>query len=458
MGKINRRELFALILILLAFLSMFVNLGVLEPVGDEPLRLTLAYEMYLRGDFFQPTRLGAYYFNKPPMFMWLTILSSKIVGWNVLTVRILSVFFTFFSSLAVIFFSYKVFKNSLLAFICGLSFITFGDILFFYGYLGEIDATFTFFIAVMMFLQYLGFTKENGSFIVMSGVVAGLAFLLKGFNAYGFFGLTFLGLSIYYREYFKLFSKPFIVSYILAVLIPAAWLIQTVSPVDYLKMMFFEVAMRAEGSKDFHKFFTHLISFPIQNIKQTLLTSLLVLFVLVRYKVQILKHPIKAFLLIILINYVPYLLFAGGKGMYTVDARYILPLLPFVAVVFGYILNKPQKDWIIRTFFVLSIISILLRFVYGLVVIPEKSKKYGSIEKISADIVSIIDKNQKIACSCNEFKAVCFFVERDLKKIVGFPFVYPDWKYLITCSDYKDGKLIKSYEYKGGLIELYERK
>ncbi len=457
MGKISKKELFTFSLIILAFISMLPNLYVLEPRGDEPLRLTLAYEMFLRGDFIQPTRLGSLYFNKPPMFMWLVNFFANFTGWNVLAVRVVSVIFTLLTSFAVILFTYRVLKNRFTALVAGLTFITFGDILFYYGFLGEIDATFTFFVAVMIFSQYLGFSRDNSKFILLSGFLASIAFLLKGFSAYGFFGLTFLALAIYFRDYLKLISKPFILSYLIAVGIPALWLLQTEDPLNYLKMMLFEVSTRAEGSKDFYKFLAHLVSFPVQNFKQTLLHSILLTIVLIKYRVKIFKHPIKAFLLIILLNYLPYLLFAGGKGMYTVDARYVIPLFPLTAVVFAYIFVRPQKEWIIKTFFVFSITAIILRFVYGFIVIPEKARKSGSIEKISADIVNIIEKDKKVACSCRKYKAICFFVERDLNKIVGYPFIYPDWKYLITCNDYKDGKLIKSYKYKGGIIEVYER-
>ena len=79
------------------------------------------------------------------------------------------------------------------------------------------------------------------------------------------------------------------------------------------------------------------------------------------------------------------------------------------------------------------------------------------MEGITVDIVNRIDKNEKVACACREYKAICFYLEKHLNKIVGYPFVYPDWKYLITCSDYKDGKLLKRYEYRGGFIEVYER-
>jgi len=157
----NRQEVITLFLILLAFFSMLPNLSVLEPRGDEPLRLTLAYEMFVRGDYIQPTRLGDLYFNKPPMFMWLVVLFSKVVGWNILTVRLISVIFTLLTSFFVSLFAYRVFKNLFLGLIAGLSFITFADILFYYGYLGEIDATYTFFVAVMMFSIYFGFSKET---------------------------------------------------------------------------------------------------------------------------------------------------------------------------------------------------------------------------------------------------------------------------------------------------------
>ncbi len=453
----NRQEILASSLIILAVISMLPNLSVLEPRGDEPLRLTLAYEMFIRGDYIQPTRLGQLYFNKPPMFMWLVVIFSKFVGWNILTVRLISVFFTALTSLFIVLFTYRIFKNLFLSLVAGLTFITFADILFYYGFLGEIDATYTFFVAVMMFSIYFGFSKERPIFILIAGFLAGVIFLFKGYNAYGFYGLTILALAIYYRDYTKLFSKEFILSYIISVLIPILWLIQTADPVKYLQTMFYEVSSRAEGSKDIRKFFTHIISFPIQNIKQTLLTSLLVIFVLIKYRVKILKHPIKAFLLILLLNYIPYLLFAGGKGMYTVDTRYVVPLFPLVAVIFAYILVRAKREWIVKTFFILVIISILLRLAYGLVYFPKKAEKDGSLEKISADIVSTIDTNQKVACACRQYKGICFFLERDMGKIVGYPHIYPDWKYLVTCSDYRDGKLIKSFRYKGGKIDLYER-
>ncbi len=453
----DKKVLFGLFLIFAATLSMVVNLGIPEARGDEPLRLTLAYEMFLNHNYIQPTRLGKLYFNKPPLFMWFILLSSKIFGWNVIAVRVISIIFTLLTSLVIMFFGYKVFRDLFLGVVAGLSFITFGDILFYYGYLGEIDATFTFFVALIMFSLFLGYERNDNKFVVLAGLLTGVAFLFKGFVIYGFYGLTLIALTIYYKQYLKLFSKENIFSYVLSVVIPFVWLIQTADPINYAKMMLFEVSTRAEGTKNITKFFTHLVSFPLQNLKQTLLTNILVLFVLIRYKVNIFKHPVKALLLIILLNYLPYLLFAGGKGMYSVDTRYVVPLFPVLAVVFAYILIQPKKEWIIKAFFGLVIFSIVLRFLFGVIVFPKKEGKTGILEAIAIDIVQHVDKKDKIACSCGEFKVICFYLEKNLGAIVGYPEVYPDWKYLVTCNEFKEGKLLKKYRYKRGLIELYER-
>ncbi len=308
-----------------------------------------------------------------------------------------------------------------------------------------------------MFSLFLGYDRNDSKFIILAGLLTGIAFLFKGFVIYGFYGLTLIALTIYYKRYLEFFSKENIISYLLSIIIPFVWLIQTADPINYAKMMLFEVSSRAEGSKNITKFLPHLISFPLQNIKQTLLTSALVLVVLIRYKVDVFKYPIKVFLLILFLNYLPYLLFAGGKGIYSVDTRYVIPLFPLLAVVFAYILIQPKKEWIIKTFFVLAIISILLRFTLGLAVFPKKEGKTGILEGIAIDIIQQVDKKDKIVCSCGEFKAICFYLEKNLGKIVAYPEVYSDWKYLVTCTNFNEGKLVKKYKYRGGLIELYER-
>jgi len=99
----------------LTFISLLPNLNVYNLRGEEAKRLIPAFEMHKTGDLINLTYLGDLYLNKPPLFYWLTVLSSEIFGWDTITVRVVSVFFVFLTAVLIYFFSRHLFRNEKVA-------------------------------------------------------------------------------------------------------------------------------------------------------------------------------------------------------------------------------------------------------------------------------------------------------------------------------------------------------
>ncbi len=431
----------------LTFLSLLPNLNVYNLRGEEAKRLIPAYEIYKTGDFINLTYLGDIYLNKPPLFYWLTVLSSEIFGWDTITVRAISVFFVFLTAVLIYFFSRYLFRDEKAAVFSSISYITFFDVLFWYGWIGEIDATFTFFIFTMFVLQFIGFTEKKSLFILLSGVFAGLSFLLKGLPSYLFFGINFLVLAIYYRRYFEILRPVYLLSYSIAALIPAVWILSTVKPFELLKTLVYESSQRVK--KDTHSLLKHLINYPLTNLKQTLPSSIFLIYLAIRKKIP-LNSTVKFLLLVLFINYLPYLLSAGSHG------RYIMPLFPVLSLVVGYSLSK-SSERLQKVFLITALFFIVLRLLVGSFLVPYIMKKDGNIKEIAYRISEIINDG-RIACNCEgSHKSVCFFVDVYEDTITKLPYIEKNWDFLIDCKNLDGGKLISKFKYRKEYIKLYKR-
>ncbi|ACO03217.1 MAG TPA: dolichyl-phosphate-mannose--protein mannosyltransferase [Persephonella sp.] len=457
MFKINLlSDKYILSLIILGVLSLFPNINVYEFRGEESLRVIVSYEMVKSGNFLQPTFLGDLYFNKPPLFNWFIAISSFLIPWSELTARIVTIIFLSLTLLLIYRFSYKIFSDKITALFSSLIYLTFTDILFWYGYLAEIDVTLAFFIFLMIYFQYFGFIENRKDYILLSGVVAGLSFLLKGFPALVFFGITYFALIIFTRR-FKEFLNPFLyISAGISILIPALWILNTADPERYIQKLFLESIVRTRGGSDILKFLTHLVEYPLLNIKQLIpgvIFAFIVIFLHFRKKLSIvLPENIKLLLFIVALNYIPYILAVESRG------RYVIPLFPVLAVVFGYILVKAQKEKLLRAFVYTALFFITVRFLLGFIGFPILMEKKASRKKVAYDIIQEVDISKNIACDCSPEKSVCLYIDFEKGEPLKKSKYMKNWDYLIDCSGNKKGNLLKVYDLKGKKIYLYEKR
>lgn len=450
------REKIILILILFAILSLFPNLDVLEFRGEESLRTLIAYEMFKEKNFLQPTVLGENYYLKPPLFNWLIILYSFIFGWSELTGRFLTITFLVLNAILVYIFSFTLFKNKIFSLISSLIFLTFFDVIFWYGYLAEIDITYTFFIFLMITFLYTGFYENKNIFLFFAGIILGISFLLKGFPSIAFFTFTLLGLIVYFKNLKIVLNPSLLTGLLFALFISFLWIINTANPEKYLYFLFYESLSRVDVNNNFDLInrLTNVLFFPILNFKQLLPTSFVVLLIFISYyktekKINI-DTRIKTLILVVIVNYLPFLISKSA-------GRYILPLFPLIAIIFAYFIVNIGKDKWIKVFITISAFIILLRFLAGFIGIPIYMEKKISRKAIAEDMYTTINKSKNVAFDCYDEKVFALYLDLKLNTVIKKSNLSENWHYLIDCRNKENLKLLKEYDLKNSKIFIYEK-
>ena len=429
------------------FFSMFANLHRLPFKNEESLRLTVAYEMYHTGNYLQPTFLGELYFNKPPLFNWLIVAYSYLFPWSELTLRALSLSATAITCLLVFLFALYLLKDKRTALIASLLYLSFGNVLFFYGFLGEIDAVFTLFVFAGMISLYLWWEKSSWLFASLSGFLFGLSFLLKGFPAFAFFGISLLTLSLYHRKPFELLKPKALLSYALCIAPPTLWLLTTQEPFVYLKTLWMESFSRV-SDKDFSRLW-HVLSFPLINFKDLLPASALFVFALwVIRKELFFPKVLLPVLLLFLFNYLPYL-FSNSAG------RYIMPLYPLLALLFSpYVSKALEKEGFKRAFYGVLLFVLLLRIAYGLVYFPYVENKDTSRKRIAKEIFKLTESHS-VACECPEEKSICLYLSlwrgEPIKRL---HLTEPRAGFAVVCENRLVGNVVKEFSVGGRKVYL----
>ena len=455
MEIIKNKERLFLILVFIGYVSLFINLNLYEFRNEESLRTIVSFEMKYFQNWFQPTVLGENYYLKPPLFNWLIIASSFIFKWSEFTARFVSLLFLGLTMIGIYIFSYKLLKNKIVSLLSALIYLTFIDILFWYGYLAEIDITLTFFVFITLYFQIFGFLNKNQKYIYISGLLIGLTFLLKGFPAYLFYALTFVGLTIYTKRFKEFFNPAWWIATSIAITIPIIIFLKSENFYKYVNSLLIESLVRAEGETDITKFFRHILTYPLLNFKQLLPTSLFFLiglFMLRRNQSKFkIPDTIKILIVIVFINYLPYLLAVESRG------RYILPLFPFLAIIFAFFLNKIKSEKFLKSFYYTLIVIVIIRLILGIVGFPILMKYKESRRKIAYDIAKKVDISKNIAFDCAPEKSVALYLDFIRNKPVVKSKFLENWDYLISCNNLKNFKVVEIYKLKKNTIYLYKK-
>ena len=442
-----------IVIVLVSLIYLFAVLKPYEFTGEEPLRVIVAYEMLHNHNLFQPTFLGDIYLNKPPLFNWFIILSSYFIGWSDLTARMVTLFFLFLTSVGIYKFSFELTKDEKLSTLSSIIFLSFIDILFWYGNFGEIDITLGFFVFLLIYFLYKGYTENKPVLFIFSGIFTGIAFLLKGFPAYLFFGFTYLSIIIFYKDWKRLINPFIVLAVLIAFIIPVIWIINVPEPLNYIKTLFLESTERGKGITNPFKFIYHIFVYLSLNFKQLLPASFFVVLMLFIYRKKKIHIPenIKLLIFIILLNYIPYLLLVETRG------RYIIPLFPIISIVFAYIMYSFKNTKIFKIYVYTVLILILVRLLFGYIHFPVSFKKRLPQREVAQDIYQNIDTSKKIAFDCYKDK----FITAYLDFMIGRPLLKSkytkDWDYILVCKKIKEGKLLKVYKTRAKTLYLYQR-
>lgn len=138
---------------------------------------------------------GQYYFDKPPLYFWLSLPFFKLFGPGEWQARIISDFAAIGVSVLVYLIGKRLF-SSLVGFLSFLIFITLGQVYVRFSH-GNLDALLVFLFLASFYFYLLSEAKKN--FSVFAGAGLGLGFLVKGWLL-GLFPLTLVFIYSLFKE------------------------------------------------------------------------------------------------------------------------------------------------------------------------------------------------------------------------------------------------------------------
>ncbi len=194
--------------ILLLIPALLINLGLLAVIEDEAIRGLVALEMLYSGDYIAPTINGSPYYNKPPLYNWIILMSYTLWGQaNEFSLRFPTALFTLIYG-GLVYRLYREDMGKLGAISVALLTLTCGRIFFYDSFLGLIDMCFSMCMFCLMIGSYHFARKEQWTrMFVFAYTLAAIGFMLKTLPAVVFLGLSLLVICISSKA-FKQFFRP----------------------------------------------------------------------------------------------------------------------------------------------------------------------------------------------------------------------------------------------------------
>jgi len=337
------------VLFLLLLLSLYV-IAYLLPLGgrdlfvpDETRYAAIPQEMIAGGDWIVPHLNGLRYFEKPPLGYWLHAGSLLLFGENNFAARLPSALAVGLSALLIFFMVKKarwglyeehrhgapiaaalVFLSSLAVFVVGTNAV--------------LDSLFSFFLTTCITAYYAateskpGSAKEKG-WLIMAGMLCGLAFLTKGFLAFAVPILALVPYLLWQRRYADILRMSWL-PIVVAVVVSLPWAVSVhLKEPDFWHYFFWDEHIRRFAASDAqHKqsFWYFLLATPAMIFPWTCMTPAAVAGIKKLWREQ----PECAGLLKLCLCWVivPFLFFSLSNGKLL---TYILPCFPPFAVLMG---------------------------------------------------------------------------------------------------------------------------
>jgi 4-amino-4-deoxy-L-arabinose transferase-like glycosyltransferase len=314
-------------------------------IGDEALRCLVAMEMDFQNNYLVPTTNGEFYFSKPPLYNWILLLFFKIYGsvdeW---IARVPTVLFTLSFTFIIYRYYHKVYKDKKNAIIVALMFLTCGRIMFWDSFLALIDI----FFSMLMFLLFMviykyGRSHNYKSLYFFAYLITFLGFMLKGFPAPVFLGITLGTYILLYKDWSILFKWTHVISFLFFGSLIAIYFYfynqyldasQTVAP------LLEQATKRTILKYPILDVLKHIITYPFENIYHFLPWSTLILTVLRLDFFKLLNEN----------DFIRFTFwcFIANLSIYWISPevfpRYVLMLTPLIFGVFLYFYEHENED------------------------------------------------------------------------------------------------------------------
>lgn len=343
---------FVFIVFMIFAIYFFLHIGKPLFAPDETRYMEISREMIETGDFISPKLDGVRYFEKPVLGYWLVALSQSIFGINQFAARLPSILATMLMALMTALAVKRLPEGSDYYRLAAVIFL-FMPMPFAISSVCSLDAMFScavtativsFFFAVQA-LENRKSDKLYYLLLVLTGVFAGLAFLIKGFLAYALPVLAVLPWLIITKRWKVIFQAPWIPFFVsLFVIAPWAWAIHREEPDYWRYFVVVEHLQRFLGQEEAQHAKNPFYFFA--TLAWGTATWLVFLPVLaIGWKKVSFKQSGVIFLLSWALG--PFLFLSASSGKL---APYILPCFPPIAAIIAlgfhrYFENTPVSKW-----------------------------------------------------------------------------------------------------------------
>ncbi|MDR0477288.1 MAG: phospholipid carrier-dependent glycosyltransferase [Desulfobulbaceae bacterium] len=350
MNDVNRQQkrqgqlVYALLLLSFYVLAYLVPLGARDLfVPDEPRYAEIPREMIATGDWTVPHFNGLKYFEKPVLGYWLHGASLLLFGENNFAVRLPSALATGLSALLIFLLVGKAQRKEgdrqeyTVPAIAALIFLASVEV-FAVGNTAVLDSLFSFFLTACVAAFYYATESARGSgkekgWLLMAGLLCGLAFLTKGFLAFAVPVLTLAPYLFWQRRYADILRLGWL-PIVVAVLVALPWSVRVhLQEPDFWNFFFWNEHIRRFAANDAqHKqsFWFFLLTAPGMVFPWTLTIPAAAVGIKRLWREQPELSGLLKFCLCWML--IPLLFFSLSKGKLL---TYILPCFPPFAILMG---------------------------------------------------------------------------------------------------------------------------
>ncbi len=347
---------------LAAVLAMFLPLG-LQFIGEEPVFAIFSCEMLAHGNIWQPTLYGLPH-QRPPLYTWLVSIITSVIGCAHvdMAIRLVSIAASLGTAAIAGFMARRITGAPYTGWLAALIYLTLGETMFWYGWLGYADATFAFFILAMSACLWLSIRDRRTGWYAMAVFMLICAVLTKAMTAYVFFVLTALVCAHEFRNW-RFLLRPLPVM-LLAASLAVPWLWGHVSggATAHTSGLIHDVTQKF-AHFDLVAYLKHIAIFPLHNATRVMPLGLLILWLAFQRRLSLRTRPVRTILLIIGVNYLPYWL-APESSM-----RYVIIFYGWVALAFAcWLISASKKHQ--RAAMCIMLATLVLKVPYSLWLLP----------------------------------------------------------------------------------------
>lgn len=377
-----------LAIVLFSFASLFLTLF-LPYLGEEGQFTLSALEMSYHHYYWQPLSYGTYYW-RPPLYHWLIIGAMKLTGAQSVLVaaRLATACVSILLGLTLWFFSERLFHNKLFAVFSVAIFFS-GDFLFRRGWIVSADPLFSLAVLMAISFMWLSYAEKRPLWWIPVPLALFAGVLIKALTVYVFYGTALMIVWLHAADRSYLFKPASLLAHGVALLLPILWFMY--APNSNWHAMIGDISHRAADGSHYWAYFKKLLSSPLDIVIRFAPVDLLVLYSLYQQKKNktavlpisptVDAQPIKPLLWIIIISTLPYWL-----APTPLQIRYLLPLAPFIALVFAYYIWRGGQQIVTVTIIVL-LLELGFKYIANFMGLPWFEFMTYAHQQIANDIV-----------------------------------------------------------------------